>query len=204
MIITGSSSAFCKHRFYLERVCEVNAHISPLFLFLSMLFDRNGAGRSFSVLTRGEGAIPSLLRFHGVSHFLSFIKRDVGISVQSAGEDRAGDLEGDGDLVRHLSHETRGAIAGLQVLWLFTINGLGDSGCEMIDEGRQTILSPPPPRDCMKGDEAETKKIGGSVNLMVSRGCHRAPETKSCTCVKRLTVVSPLYFTHTRTFTNQR
>lgn len=38
------------------------------------------------------------------------------VSVQSAGEDRAGDLEGDGDLVRDLSHETRGAIAGLQVL----------------------------------------------------------------------------------------
>lgn len=66
-------------------------------------------------------------------------------SVQSAGEDRAGDLEGDGDLVRHLSHETRGAIAGLQVLWLFTINGIGDSRCEMIDKGRQMILSPPLP-----------------------------------------------------------
>lgn len=126
--------------------------------------------------------------------------------MQSAGEDRAGDLEGDGDLVRHLSHETRGAIAGLQVLWLFTINDLGDSRCEMIDGGRQMILSPPPhpPRDCMKGDEAETKKIGGSVNLMVSRGRHGAPQTKSGTCVRRLTVVVPLYFTHPRTFTNQR
>lgn len=69
---------------------------------------------------------------HSLSETLVF-------SVQSAGEDRAGDLEGDGDLVRHLSHETRGAIAGLQVIWLFTINGLS----EMIDEGRQTI--PPPP-----------------------------------------------------------
>lgn len=65
-------------------------------------------------------------------------------SVQSAGKDRAGDLEGDGDLIRHLGHQTGGAIAGLQVLWLFTINDLSDSRCEMIDEGRQMTLPPPP------------------------------------------------------------
>ncbi|CAG11288.1 unnamed protein product [Tetraodon nigroviridis] len=40
-------------------------------------------------------------------------------------------------------------------------------------------------RDCMKGDEAETKKIGGSVNLMVSRRRHEAPETKISTCIKK-------------------
>lgn len=34
-------------------------------------------------------------------------------------------------------------------------------------------------RDCMKGDEGETKKIGGSVNLMVSHRCRTAPETKT-------------------------
>lgn len=36
-------------------------------------------------------------------------------SVQPAGEDRAGDLEGDGDLLRHVGHEARRAPAGLQV-----------------------------------------------------------------------------------------
>lgn len=36
----------------------------------------------------------------------------------------------------------------------------------------------------MKGDEAETKKIGGSVNLMVSHRLRTAPETKISTCVK--------------------
>lgn len=85
--------------------------------------------------------------------------------MQSAGEDRAGDLEGDGDLVRHLSHETRGAIAGLQVLWLFTINDLGDSRCEMIDGGRQTILSPPPPpppqglHERRRGGDQENRRL---------------------------------------------
>lgn len=34
---------------------------------------------------------------------------------QPAGEDRAGDLEGDGDLLRHVGHTARGAPAGLQV-----------------------------------------------------------------------------------------
>lgn len=142
-----------------------------------MLLGRDVAGRSFSVLTRGEGArflpfqvsIVSPTPCHSLSETFS---------VQSAGKDRAGDLEGDGDLIRHLSHQTGGAIAGLQVLWLFTINDLSDSRCEMIDEGRQMIPFRPP-RDCMKGDEAETKKIGGSVNLMVSHRCRRAPETKT-------------------------
>lgn len=36
----------------------------------------------------------------------------------------------------------------------------------------------------MKGDEAETKKIGGSVNLMVSHRLRTPPETKISTCVK--------------------
>lgn len=59
-------------------------------------------------------SIMSLPRWRSLSETSVF-------SVQSAGKDRAGDLEGDGDLIRHLRHETRGAVAGLQVLWLFTV-----------------------------------------------------------------------------------
>lgn len=83
--------------------------------------DAADAGRSFSVLIRGEVAPPSRSHFHHVFHSRPSLSGTSVFSAQSAGKDRAGDLEGDGDLIRHLSHEARGAIAGLQVLWLLTI-----------------------------------------------------------------------------------
>lgn len=44
----------------------------------------------------------------------------------------------------------------------------------------------------MKGDEAETKKIGGSVNLMVSRLCCAAPDLN--TSKTHIKDVKSIYF----------
>lgn len=168
-----------------------------------MLLGRDLAGRSFSVLTRGEGArflpfqvsIVSRTPCHSLSETFS---------VQSAGKDRAGDLEGDGDLIRHLSHQTGGAIAGLQVLWLFTINDLSDSRCEMIDEGRQMILfrSPQGLHERRRGGDQENRRLcqpDGEPSVPQS------PRNQDSTRVKDVHHHSfLLYFNHTRTFTNQR
>lgn len=63
-------------------------------------------------------------------------------SVQPAGEDRAGDLERDGDLIRHIRHKTRGAITGLQVHRDYVAHKKTISVCHRIADQleTQTIL----------------------------------------------------------------